>query len=231
MCVSGKQEWRALRWRAEDFWKSKSLQIQRRWLNQLDVYGLPHICESLWFPMWFSWRKLFNISVYTMYLPLGDFLISTDVYVCVSRLSHHPFTPCFWSSEMPKDREPIKSFRLVKSQSQISTDSLRSLSDSFRLLSDTERRREEDRDDERRRQRNQAEHLILHFPDKQITDLLAVPLSFLTMWRSRSMWDSGSTWWSWSSVCSHSWGQGWVLAWHRGQRGHSGPWAPGSSLL
>lgn len=143
VCVSGKQEWRALRWRAllegrKDRTSERARVFKyrgdKRRLNQLDVYGLLHVCEFLWYAMRFSWHKLFNISVYTIWLTLRDFLISTDVYVCVSRLSHHPFTPCFWSSEMPKDREPIKSFRLVKSQSQISTDSLRSLSDSFRLL-------------------------------------------------------------------------------------------------
>ncbi len=67
-------------------------------------------------------------------LPWGLARFYWCIYVCVSRSPHHPSTPCFRSSEMPKDREPIKSFRLVKSQSQISTDSLRSLSDSFRLL-------------------------------------------------------------------------------------------------
>jgi len=48
--------------------------------------------------------------------------------------SYHPSTACFWSSEMPKEREPMKSFLLVRSQSQISTDSRRSLSASFNLL-------------------------------------------------------------------------------------------------
>lgn len=48
--------------------------------------------------------------------------------------SHHPSTPCFCSSDIPKEREPMKSFLLVRSQSQTSTDRRRSLSLSFRLL-------------------------------------------------------------------------------------------------
>lgn len=106
-----------------------------------------------------------------------------------------------------------------------------------RLLQITVRHRAQEGD--RQSQRNQAQHFISHFSDKQITDLIwsfgcatdVQSESFLTMWRSRSTWDSGSTWWSWSSVCSRSWGQGWVLVWRRGQRVHWGPWAPGSSPL
>ncbi len=98
------------------------------------VHRLPHVCESLWYAMRFSWHKPFDISVHTIYFTMGtcSFLL---MYICVCQQVSSPSVhPCFRSSEMPKDREPIKSFRLVKSQSQISTDSLRSLSDSFRLL-------------------------------------------------------------------------------------------------
>lgn len=52
--------------------------------------------------------------------------------------SHHPSTPSFWSSEMPKDSDPMKSLRLVRSQSHTSTDRRRSLSYSFRWLRDRE---------------------------------------------------------------------------------------------
>lgn len=45
--------------------------------------------------------------------------------------SYQPSTPAFCSSEIPNDRDPMKSFLLVRSQSQISTESLLSLSDSF----------------------------------------------------------------------------------------------------
>lgn len=48
--------------------------------------------------------------------------------------SYHPSMPCFCSSEIPKDRDPMKSFLLVKSQSQTSTERRRSLSLSLRLL-------------------------------------------------------------------------------------------------
>lgn len=48
--------------------------------------------------------------------------------------SHHPSTPDFCSSEIPKDKEPMKSFLLVRSQSQISTDNRLSLSASFSWL-------------------------------------------------------------------------------------------------
>lgn len=47
---------------------------------------------------------------------------------------YHPSTPDFCSSEIPKDKEPMKSFLLVRSQSQISTDNLLSLSASFSWL-------------------------------------------------------------------------------------------------
>lgn len=49
-------------------------------------------------------------------------------------LSHHPSIPCFCSSDIPKDSDPMKSFLLVKSQSHTSTDRRRSLSLSLRLL-------------------------------------------------------------------------------------------------
>lgn len=48
--------------------------------------------------------------------------------------SYHPLAGIFISSETPKEREPMKSFRVVRSQSQISTDSRRSLSEGFNLL-------------------------------------------------------------------------------------------------
>ena len=49
-------------------------------------------------------------------------------------LPHHPLAGIFISSETPKERDPMKSFRVVRSQSQISTDSRRSLSEGFNLL-------------------------------------------------------------------------------------------------
>lgn len=49
-------------------------------------------------------------------------------------LPYHPLAGIFISSETPKEREPMKSFRVVRSQSQISTDSRRSLSEGFNLL-------------------------------------------------------------------------------------------------
>lgn len=55
---------------------------------------------------------------------------------------HHPSTPCFCSSEMPKESDPIKSFRLVKSQSHTSTDRRRSLSLSLSLLRDINRKKD-----------------------------------------------------------------------------------------
>lgn len=48
--------------------------------------------------------------------------------------SYHPSIPCFCSSEIPKDSDPMKSFLLVKSQSHTSTERRRSLSVSLRLL-------------------------------------------------------------------------------------------------
>lgn len=73
----------------------------------LPCYFCPHLCD---FPNY----------------PLSPhFLVLT---------SYHPSTPCFNSSEIPKDRDPMKSFLLVRSQSQTSTDRRRSLSLSFSLL-------------------------------------------------------------------------------------------------
>lgn len=61
-----------------------------------------------------------------------SFLSTTSLLPILT--SYHPSTPCFCSSEIPKERDPMKSFLLVKSQSQTSTDRRRSLSLSFRLL-------------------------------------------------------------------------------------------------
>lgn len=50
---------------------------------------------------------------------------------------YQPQTGDFISSETPKDRAPMKSFLVVRSQSHTSTDSRRSLSVAFSLLHDT----------------------------------------------------------------------------------------------
>lgn len=65
--------------------------------------------------------------------PLGS-LCAHSSAVLKHPHSHHPSTPDFCSSEMPKDKEPMKSFLLVRSQSQISTDNRLSLSASFSWL-------------------------------------------------------------------------------------------------
>lgn len=54
--------------------------------------------------------------------------------------SHHPHAGIFMSSDTPKEREPMKSFRVVRSQSHTSTDNLLSLSVGFNLL---QRRKEQ----------------------------------------------------------------------------------------
>lgn len=50
---------------------------------------------------------------------------------------YQPQTGDFISSETPKERAPMKSFLVVRSQSHTSTDSRRSLSVAFSLLQDT----------------------------------------------------------------------------------------------
>lgn len=49
-------------------------------------------------------------------------------------LTHQPHTGALISSDTPKDMEPMKSLRVVLSQSHTSTDRRRSLSDAFNLL-------------------------------------------------------------------------------------------------
>lgn len=48
--------------------------------------------------------------------------------------THQPHTGALMSSDTPKDMEPMKSLRVVLSQSHTSTDRRRSLSDAFNLL-------------------------------------------------------------------------------------------------
>lgn len=60
--------------------------------------------------------------------------LRSDVQVYPIISAYHPSTPCFCSSEMPKDMAPMKSFLLVRSQSHTSTDKRLSLSVSLRLL-------------------------------------------------------------------------------------------------
>lgn len=50
------------------------------------------------------------------------------------RNSYHPLAGIFISSDTPKERDPMKSFLVVRSQSQTSTDNRRSLSVGFNLL-------------------------------------------------------------------------------------------------
>lgn len=199
VCVCGKQKWRALRWRAllrrekrqtEDFWKSKSLQIQGR-LHQLDVYRLLHVCESLWYAMRFSWHKPFDISMYTIYLTVEtcSFLLMY-IYVCVcvcqqvSSPSIHPLLLKL------RDAERQGAHKVVPAGQVPVPDLHRQPAVLVRLFQITVRHRAQEGG--RQRQRNQAQHFILHFTDKQVTDLLAVHWcrkqseSFLTMWRSHS---------------------------------------------
>lgn len=53
-------------------------------------------------------------------------------------VSYQPQTGAFISSDTPKERAPMKSFLVVRSQSHTSTDSLRSLSVGFSLLCSTD---------------------------------------------------------------------------------------------
>jgi len=53
------------------------------------------------------------------------------------KIPYHPHTGDFMSSDTPKDIEPMKSLRVVLSQSHTSTDSRRSLSAGFSLLEHT----------------------------------------------------------------------------------------------
>lgn len=50
------------------------------------------------------------------------------------RNSYHPLAGIFISSDTPKESDPMKSFLVVRSQSQTSTDNRRSLSVGFNLL-------------------------------------------------------------------------------------------------
>ncbi len=54
--------------------------------------------------------------------------------LCLWCLTHQPFKGALISSDTPKDMEPMKSLRVVLSQSHTSTDRRRSLSNGFNLL-------------------------------------------------------------------------------------------------
>lgn len=83
----------------------------------------------------FSSSAVMNKFTFTLPPPVM-FLCLRPLFIHPSLLSsYHPSTLCFWSSEMPKDSDPMKSLRLVRSQSHTSTDRRRSLSYSFRWLS------------------------------------------------------------------------------------------------
>lgn len=56
------------------------------------------------------------------------------VFVVPVYLTHQPHRGALISSDTPKDMEPMKSLRVVLSQSHTSTDRRRSLSDGFNLL-------------------------------------------------------------------------------------------------
>lgn len=113
----------------------------------------------------------------------------------------------------------MKSFLLVRSQSQTSTDSRLSLSVSRRLLQEHTNKGNFKRKDKKR-------FLLFKW-------LAAVKISIKkkicrTMWKSRSRWGWVNTWWFWFSACFHSSGQESVWASRTGPTSHSGPSAPGS---
>lgn len=61
----------------------------------------------------------------------------------VRNITDHPTVGALMSSDTPNDMDPMKSFRVVRSQSHTSMDRRRSLSDAFSLLSTyTQSRRE-----------------------------------------------------------------------------------------
>lgn len=128
---------------------------------------------------------------------------------------YQPQTGDFISSDTPKDSAPMKSLRVVRSQSQTSTDRRRSLSVAFSLL-------------------HTHTFFFLLFQiasDPQVTWHYAANVDSttqhntgltkttqgLTNWRSRSIWGWGWSGWSWSSSWSRSWDRGWAWAWRRGR--------------
>lgn len=94
------------------------------------------------FSLWWNWDiKIFPFLLTQHLKPTIQTRAQSSKCACVLSKavylhsnSYHPMAPCFCSSEMPKDMEPMKSFLLVKSQSQISTDRRRSTSVSLSLL-------------------------------------------------------------------------------------------------
>lgn len=94
-----------------------------------------------------AWISLGRYSMMTVYFQTGKLEIRLRVIwtflihilnccsAWVRNITDHPAVGALMSSDTPKDMDPMKSFRVVRSQSHTSMDRRRSLSNAFSLLS------------------------------------------------------------------------------------------------
>lgn len=118
------------------WWRDKEAEIKRQGKDALEL-SITKIKKEQLQLKYFSNTAVMNKVTFTLPPPLLPMLFPMSLHLLIhSSLfsSHHPSTPSFWSSEIPKDSDPMKSLRLVRSQSHTSTDRRRSLSYSFRWL-------------------------------------------------------------------------------------------------
>ena len=132
------------------------------------------------------------------------------------KITDHPMLGALMSSDTPNDMEPMKSFRVVRSQSHTSTDRRRSLSDAFSLLNTSTKGE---------KQRHVRFWSVFLGFFQRFTSTCG-----LTRWRIRSSrgWERNG--WSSSSVWSHSLGRGWAWVWRRGLINRLDPSESGSWL-